>query len=213
MRSVFEDEIQAILRENQIPSEKQILTAAHLLQIFTFQRSTPSPHIQRLLHDAFFRCTANSLSIVSTNGRQYASKTRIYDSEVAKFCPMLPMVPASVMNTCHLLMNELVEMGHLRDVTVEDIEEEISKQPLVPELFFTFAQWCIKKRDRLAPLALQRLKNAVIVQQDDMIVSLAEIQHAIVPKTVPLDLPIAPNTLPLTLSRRFANNDLRATFG
>ena len=184
--------------------------ANHNLSSFTFNPSTPSSLVSRIVSTNFYKLSSKPLRMVSTKGILPVSSIRLNDPELSNFFIALPLVPASTEGQCKELVKRLLHMGSLKKASLEDLFYELSQRPLtVEETTALFKYWINQWRKQVVNRALsERLSSVLLVIFKDNLISMMSINYYALPQLVPPDLPIHESVMPLVLSKQFVKSDL-----
>ncbi|KAI0433070.1 hypothetical protein F5Y09DRAFT_300211 [Xylaria sp. FL1042] len=192
--------------------------ALHILKVFTFGDSTPSGHVSQTIEEAFWTAYKRPyVEIYSTRGVLPTSKVRLGSQELEKFVQGIAVVPPELEATD--FVRKLIDFDLLSQITIEDVQEELSKKPLTEAQLPSFIQWVAKKalqggldlssRNRLLDVAV-----AVVNKKDDRhqgdIIALGSIQNFLTAQKIPPDLPIPPTTIPFEYTKGCSLQELRA---
>ncbi|KAJ3565513.1 hypothetical protein NPX13_g7479 [Xylaria arbuscula] len=197
---------------------KLIPEALHILKEFTFADSTPSGHVSQTIEEAFWTAYKRPyVEIYSTRGVLPTSKVRLASQEFEKFVQDIAVVPPELQEIG--FVQKLIDFDLLSQITIEDVQKELSTKPLTEDQLPNFIQWVAKKalqgeldlqsRNKLLDVAV-----AVVNKKDDHdqgdIIALGSIQNFLVVSKIPSDLPIPPTTIPFEYTKSCSNQELRA---
>ncbi|OBZ66504.1 hypothetical protein A0H81_13686 [Grifola frondosa] len=207
----------------------------HALKFFTFHPSTPSPLVSSSLEEAFFSCivthpfamlsSPRSLLMVSTAGVHNASDIRYPDPAFSGFLKELPVVPEDILTGAKSMIESLRIRGMLKDITFLDVLQELRSRPLSePEMAACFKWWIdicdqgdVANLNRIRP----ELLNAAVLTMGEMgspeekIVPMSSIQSFLNTRSmgyIPVDGPLPPHLLPVSLSKQFDPHALSSAF-
>ena len=190
--------------------------AGHNLQFFTFRESTPSPIVSKEMRSAFFNCIIEGqpFPIISSAGVISALDVRVPDPVLSTFPKKLPVFPEELLDGSKLMVMALQERGMLKDITFQDVLNELRERSLSEEETVACLQWWINmsQQDLVEIDDTQRqLLNAANVtinslgNGDRQIIPLKGIQTFINPENdvIPIDGPLPSHLLPTSISQKF----------
>ena len=192
--------------------------ALHILKAFTFGDSTPSGHVSQTIEEAFWTAYRKPyVEIYSTRGVLPTSKVRLASQELEKFVQDIAVVPPELEKVG--FVQKLIDFDLLSQITIEDVQKELSTKPLTEAQLPNFIQWVAKKalqddldlqtRNKLLDVAV-----AVVNKKDDHdqgdIIALGSIKNFLVVSKIPSDLPIPPTTIPFEYTKSCSIQELRA---
>ncbi|KAF9451267.1 hypothetical protein P691DRAFT_796992 [Macrolepiota fuliginosa MF-IS2] len=215
-----------VFKEVPLPEELRSSLAnkaIHTLKFFTFHQSTPSAEVSALLENGFFKCDiSNTFPLVSTLGIRDASQIRLPDPSFT-FLKQLPLVPEAIASEPIIL--SLQNKGLIRMITFDDVLAELKSRPLPEDDMVACMKWWILTYDplrtpNLTPVRAQLLEAAVLVAPskspgDERIISLQTVKTILnqrILNGLPLDGPLPPHLLPISLTKHFSLDDLRRGF-
>ncbi|GAA5857149.1 hypothetical protein JCM8547_009340 [Rhodosporidiobolus lusitaniae] len=239
-RTVYEEEMEEIGREwerkkrNKGKVEEEVRKrleerVLHLLKFFTFSKSTPQDIVSALTESTFFTSTSStSVTLLSNLGPTPSHKLRLPSPQLAGFIKSIPTVPSTLADGAPRFLAVLRDKGLVRDISLEDVFADLAQNALtIPEAVECFKWWSTLASSRAYDhRLLQRLKDGALLSVPDSSSSssiggaenvsirpLSSFTTFLNPKTVPLDVPHPPHTLPFELSRHFSHSDLSRVFG
>lgn len=208
--------------------------AVHALKFFTFYPTTPSAIVGLNMESAFFGCmknsSANDFPIISTVGVRPARSVRSWSPELRSFVKNIPMVPESVVNGAPMMLTSLVRQNMIRDVTFQDVLEELGSRPLSEAEMIECIKWRVGLDTSQMPatqsdvLRQQFLQAAVVsVKQPKDGVEGAPLEERIIPlssiktflptsSVIPPTLPLPSHTLPFSIGKHFRPEVLNQLF-
>lgn len=201
----------------------------HALKFFTFHPSTPSSLVSNILEAAFFACSiAHPFSIMSSTGVKDAGDVRIPNPTFATFLKNLPVLPSDIANGAQLMIDALRARGMIKEITFADVLGELRSRPLDETEATACLKWWIsvwtagESAHTNLLLIRQQLIDATILTlsastKDEKIIPLSQIQSFVnlrsMGSIIPLDGPLPDQTMPISVSRSFAAQDLISAFG
>lgn len=190
--------------------------ARHNLQFFTFHQSTPSALVSTEMRTAFFDCGGRGqiFPIISSAGIKSALDVRMPDPVFSAFLRELPVFPEELFDSSKTMVADLRARGMLKDITFDDVLDELQKRPLSEEEMVYCLQWWINTSQqdlRGVDDIRRKLLNAAVLSlgsSDDgseRIIPLSEIQTFLNPRNVviPTNGPLPIHLLPMNVSRNF----------
>ncbi|KXN90205.1 hypothetical protein AN958_04695 [Leucoagaricus sp. SymC.cos] len=223
IRETWDKKAELFMQESFPEEMRSLLTegAIHVLKFFTFHHSTPSAEVSTLLESAFFKCnSANNFPLISTLGIRPTSQIRLPDPAFS-FLRQLPLVPAELASEPIVL--SLQNKGMIRSITFEDVLGELRSRPLPEEDMISCIKWWVSLHDpkdvaRLASARTQLLNAAVLVisnSDGESIVPLHTIKTILnqrILNGLPLDGPLPPHLLPISVTKHFSSDELKRAF-
>ncbi|KAI0119333.1 hypothetical protein F4814DRAFT_411592 [Daldinia grandis] len=196
---------------------KYMPEALHTLKAFTFGDSTPSGHVSQIIEEAFWTSYKKPfVEVYSSRGVLPTNKVRLGSEELAKFVDGIPVIPPELGTTGFI--QKLVEFDLLSTITVDDVQTELSGNPLNKTQLISFIDWASKKaaqgeldlpsRDRLLDVAVGLVTEGA--DEQGGIIALGNIKNYISPNKIPAGLPIPPTTLPYDFTKHCNSAQLQA---
>ncbi|KAH6840942.1 hypothetical protein B0I37DRAFT_331751 [Chaetomium sp. MPI-CAGE-AT-0009] len=195
--------------------QKCIPEALHILKTYSFQDSTPSAQVSQIIEEAFWMASKSpSVDVLSSRGVLPTTKVRTSSDDVAKFVGAIPVVLKEMREDPFI--QRLVDFGLIRDVTVDDICQELGAKALDKDQLSHFLQWITQGAyvGDLDAHAVQRLLNVTVATITDGgdsggIIALGAIKNY--PNNrIPPTLPLPPTTLPMAFTASIAEPRLQA---
>lgn len=195
--------------------QKCIPEALHILKTYSFQDSTPSAQVSQIIEEAFWMASKSpSVDVMSSRGVLPTTKVRTSSDEVAKFVGAIPVVMNEMKEDPFI--KRLIDFGLIRDVTVDDICQELGAKALDKDQLNHFLQWITKGayNGELDTPDVQRLLNVTVATISDGgesggIIALGAIKNY--PNNrIPSTLPLPPTTLPMAFTASIAESRLQA---
>ncbi|KAL2177867.1 uncharacterized protein P884DRAFT_284485 [Thermothelomyces heterothallicus CBS 202.75] len=195
--------------------QKCIPEALHILKTYTFRDSTPSALVSQTIEEAFWVASkAFSADVFSSRGVLPAAKVRTSSDEIAKFVGGIPVVLKEMKDDPFIL--RLIDFGLIKEITVDDICQELNTQPLNKVQLNHFLQWITKGayNGDIDPPSVQRLLDVAVATITDSgdsgdIIALGTIKNY--PNgRIPASLPLPPTTLPIAFTANIPENKLQA---
>ncbi len=198
----------------------------HALKFFTFHPSTPSPRVSNLMKAAFFSCaTTHPFSIISSDGVRNAMQVHSPSPEFSGFLKHLSRVSEDIVNGAVTMIAALQSRGMLKNITLEDLLNELRLHPLSETETVECLKWwigyCHKERTSKY-LRLQersQLLDALVVSVNgppEKLMKLSDAQTFLITKTgesvIPTDGPLPSTLLPTSITSSFDRGVLAHTF-
>ncbi|KAK4044806.1 hypothetical protein C8A01DRAFT_11884 [Parachaetomium inaequale] len=195
--------------------QKCIPEALHILKTYSFQDSTPSAQVSQIIEEAFWMASKRpSVDVFSSRGVLSTTKVRTSSDEIAKFVGGIPVVLKEMKEDPFI--KRLIDFGLIRDITVDDICQELGAKALDKDQLHHFLQWITKgafdgELDRPNVQRLLDVAVATITDGGDSgdIIALGTIKNYPNNK-IPATLPIPPTTLPMTFTANIPETRLQA---
>ncbi|KAK4104849.1 hypothetical protein N658DRAFT_564588 [Parathielavia hyrcaniae] len=201
-----------------LPAEVQkcIPEALHILKTYSFQDgSTPNPQVAEHIEEAFWTAYKRpSIEVFSSRGVLQSTKVRTSSDEIAKFVGNVPVVLKEMRE--NPFIKRLIDFGLIKDITVDDISQELGAKALDKEQLNHFLQWITKGAfdGELDRSAVQRLLDVAVGLMNEScdsgeIIALGTIKNYLNGK-IPATLPIPPTTLPIAFTANIPEARLQA---
>jgi hypothetical protein len=196
-------------------AQKLVPEAMHILKTYTFQDSTPSAHVARLIEEAFWTAYKHaSIEVYSSRGVLPTTKVRNSSDEIGKFVGGIPVVLKDMMEAPFI--KKLVEFGLIEDITVDDICQELGAKALDKDQLHHFLQWITKSafEGKFDRPSVRRLLDVTVATISDGgnsgdIVALGPIENYLNSK-IPGTFPVPPTTLPAAFTAGIQEPRLQA---
>ena len=225
-------------KTDEVRKQALIQKASHVMGFFTFRASTPFTEAGRLIGSSFFSCNTKEYLLISNRGVLPASKVRLPAPELA-FLAGLPVIAADAAKDNALLLEYLQDRNLIRNVTIDDVIQQLNERPLDVAEATALLKWWIglSWNSSYDSSLLPRLRNATVIavpsegtKGNDRIVQLSAMTAFLNTKTIAFDLPLPPHVFPVSVlccgqkglltfslkyavSRNLANADLTRVFG
>ncbi|KAG9042649.1 hypothetical protein FS837_010600 [Tulasnella sp. UAMH 9824] len=203
--------------------------AIHALKFFAFHPTTPSAVVGLNMEEAFFACAKDkgAFPIISSTGVKPVSQVRSYCPKYGAFLKNTPMLTESVVNAVPLAVNALRERGLVRDITFEEVLQELGQRPLNEQEMEACLKWMIGldtaglqghdeevvRKRFLQAAVLSRAGHKEDGGMGERIIPLASIKTIISTlNSITPNFPTPSHTLPFSLSKRFPPDSLRRLF-
>ncbi|KAK0626508.1 hypothetical protein B0T14DRAFT_424598 [Immersiella caudata] len=195
--------------------EKCIPEALHILKTYTFTDSTPSGQVAQIVEEAFWMAHNHaSIEVFSSRGVLSTSKVRISSEEVGKFVSGIPVILKEMKDAPFI--QKLITYGLVRDITVEDIYEELGSKALDKDQLLHFVSWAAKcaVTGELDPPSRKRLMDVAVATISDGgdsgdIIALGSIKNFL-GANIPPTLPIPLSTMPASFTTNIPQVQLQA---
>ncbi|KAK3328503.1 hypothetical protein B0T19DRAFT_356769 [Cercophora scortea] len=195
--------------------EKCTPEARHILRTYSFTDSTPSGQVAQIIEEAFWTAYRRpSIEVYSSKGVLPTTKVRSSSDELAKFVSGIPVILSDMKDD--RFIKKLTDFGLIKDITVDDIYQELESKALDKDQLSHFIAWAAKSAvsGELDPPSKKRLLDvAVATIGDDSnsggIITLGSIKNYHSNK-IPSNLPIPPTTLPVAFTANIPEVQLQA---
>lgn len=186
----------------------------HNLVSFTYNHSTPSPIVGRIISTYFFKLSLRPIRMVSTMGILPVSSVRLNDPELKNFFKKVPIIPPETENYCKDLIKRLLDNGSLKRACLDDLFDELAQRPMSSdEIISIFQYWINKWRQQKINQNLSiQLRSVLVLTDSDGLVPMTMIKHYTSSQLVPIDVPIPNSVLPLKITKHFSNSELEQAF-
>ncbi|ERS95613.1 hypothetical protein HMPREF1624_08129 [Sporothrix schenckii ATCC 58251] len=191
--------------------------ALHVLKTYTFSDSTPSAYVGQIIEEAFWTAYAlPSLDVFSSRGVLSTAKVRMSNVELSSFVDGIPVVVEQMKDDPFI--KKLHDFGIIQDATMDDVKAELESKPLNRDQLVHFLKWTSTqtRKGELSFIDMQKLLTAAVANVVDettgssALLELHRIKHFLVGNKIPANLPIPPNTLPLSITNSIPTPQLQA---
>ena len=214
LKNMLSRESRPKLRKEDI--DKVLPAAAHLLNQFTFNESTPSSSVGTLVEEAFWTCNKSvTIEILSNRGVLPSEKVRIATDELS-FVDGIPIVPSELFEKARPFVSKLVDFGIVTEVTTADIKQELERQAIDEKQFAEFLGWLGRKaraQEVDSSVASSLLSVAVVSEGDNesgKVLVVGQFKHFLNPSRIPGSMPVPPNTVPFRFTKSIDSKELEA---
>lgn len=193
-----------------------IAETIHLLNLFTFQPTTPAARVRTYIEESFFASSKDptALPLLTTQGVKPSNATRLSPTDSVPFLTTTPLLPPEVATGAKTFVDRLVDAEILRKVGWEDVKRELSSRTLSQEHAVQFLRWVLKEGAPPGKIA-ELVSLAVVIMGDSesgKIVNLGAISSFVVPGHIPSQGGLPPYVLPLELGKTFSAKDLGSLY-
>ena len=191
-----------------------ITEAIHLLQSFTFHATTPSNKVRQYIEETFFSCVKDGqLPLLTNHGVRSSQVVRIAPREMP-FLVTTSLLPETIALGAEQFVSRLREVEILKEVTWEDVKNELNSRTLTETHAIQLLRWLTKEH---LPFDQQKqlLSTAVVIVGDEKfgkIVNLGEITAFVVPGKIPVDGGLPSTVLPLEIGKSFSHRELESLY-
>lgn len=215
--------------------------AAHAMASFSFRPSTPSALVGRICSAYFIKSAPkNPLEIMSTVGVLPVNQVRLLGSTpnevlLKSFIKRVPVIPDEILSSCQPLISQLESIGSLVKISFADVLSELEARTLETLEMIQCLKWFIefRKTSAMTEREFQQFLNSAVitfpsaesssnnnkepgeygVQTSHPPRPLAQIKFFSTSRSIPPNLPLPENCLPLEISKNFTNYELESFFG
>ncbi|KAK4127504.1 hypothetical protein N657DRAFT_612172 [Parathielavia appendiculata] len=197
--------------------QKCIPEALHILKTYTFLDSTPNGNVAQIIEEAFWTAYKRaSIEVFSSKGVLQSTKVRTSSDEIAKFVGGIPVVLREMSEDPFI--KRLIDFGLIKDITVDDICQELGAKALDKDQLNHFLQWITKGAfdGELDRPGVQRLLDVAVATISDTdgggsgdIIALGAVKNYLNNK-IPATLPIPPTTLSIAFTANIPEARLQA---
>ncbi|KAI3659144.1 hypothetical protein MP638_006834 [Amoeboaphelidium occidentale] len=221
-RIVYEECFAEISRQQNLKGsdkhvdENVLQRASHMMNVFSFQQSTPSSLVGELLKEGFLNCLSTKASVLTQrHGVLPSSDVRMHDETLARFAKQIPLLPSFIVERSKNFVDILHKnQGCLKNITVTDvISYELANRVLeVDELIELLKWWIgIQNRNQVSMKDAENFYELTLVPgcgMDKIPVKLSEIMFYTNPRLITPGMPLPLNTLPYEISKALQTQDL-----
>lgn len=202
------------------PTKDEILKflpeALHILKTYTFQDSTPSANVGKIIEESFWISFKKPyIEVYSSRGVLHTSKVRMNSEQMSKFVDSIPVVLDGMMEAP--FVGKLMEWGMIQDITFEDVRQEFENKALTKGQLVHFINWAAKAAatGELDGSSKARLFDVAVATVGDgdssgEIITLSSIKHHLSSNKIPPGLPIPPDTIPFAFTNHLSLLQLQA---
>jgi hypothetical protein len=187
--------------------------AAHTLNSFTFNPSTPTNIVGQVMCYGFVSMSSDKPRILSSSGISSAALVRLPSSEMQDFIKITPVVPQYILDNCSKLVSHLKTQGLLQSIGPADVILEVKSRVFsMPEITALFS-WIIRSKQILDMNLLNDLEKNLRYKTDEYEQSIQTVTHFTSAKLIPPNYVLPRHVLPLDISKNFSSFELAGIFG
>jgi hypothetical protein len=178
------------------------------------------------METAFFACaTTLPFSIISSVGVRNLSQVHIPNPEFSGFLKCLPLIPEDVVNGAKAMVAALRSRGMIKEMTFEDVLNELRLRPLSETETVACLQWWTGVSEQVNTPQKNRFKErsqllgALVVSvtgPPEKLMKLSDAQTFLNTKTsesiIPTDGPLPTSLLPMSITSAFDRDVLASIF-
>ncbi|KAK0635252.1 hypothetical protein B0T17DRAFT_612150 [Bombardia bombarda] len=195
--------------------EKCTAEARHILKTYSFADSTPSGHVAQIIEESFWTAYRRlSIEVFSSRGVLLSSKVRTSSVELEKFVSGIPVILKDMKDDP--FTKKLTDFGLIKDITVDDICQELGAKALDKDQLYHFIVWAAKSANsgELDPPSRRRLMDVAVATisnggDSGGIITLGSIKNYH-NNRIPSTLPIPPTTLPIAFTANIPEVQLQS---
>ncbi|KAF3922662.1 hypothetical protein ABW21_db0202478 [Orbilia brochopaga] len=200
-------------------------SALHIMNMFTFVESTPSPVVGQIIEEAFWQCS-NMMDVISTKGILPSGTVRIIPKgaeEISGFLSGIPLLPPSVQADAPGFVKALRMYGFIHEFSLKDIKKELENKALTAAQMVTFLKWLAKKAmgGEVSNEFVQELINVAVATSSNpdetesaeslgVPIALANVKTFVTPAVLPPEMPVPPTCIPFSLTKTMKREELQA---
>ncbi|KAF3902353.1 hypothetical protein AA313_de0207389 [Arthrobotrys entomopaga] len=197
----------------------------HIMNMFTFVESTPSPVVGQIIEEAFWQCS-NVMEVISTKGILPSQTVRIIPKgaeEISGFLSGIPLLPPTIQTDAPGFVKALRMYGFIHEFSLNDMRSELENRALTGAQMVTFLRWLAKKAingevsdefvQELIRVAVATSSNTEETENPDAMgapVILADIKTFVTPAVLPPEMPVPPTCIPFSLTKTMKREELQA---
>ncbi|KAF3920382.1 hypothetical protein ABW20_dc0102661 [Dactylellina cionopaga] len=197
----------------------------HIMNMFTFVESTPSPVVGQIIEEAFWQCS-NTIDVISTKGILPSNTVRIIPKgaeEISSFLSGIPLLPPSVQTDGIGFVKALRMYGFIHEFSLNDMRTELENRALTGAQMVTFLRWLAKKSmagevtfefvQELIKVAVATSSNTDDTEKPETMgapVVLADVKSFITPAVLPPEMPVPSSCIPFSLTKTMKREELQA---
>ncbi|EPS40683.1 hypothetical protein H072_5472 [Dactylellina haptotyla CBS 200.50] len=197
----------------------------HIMNMFTFVESTPSPVVGQIIEEAFWQCS-NIMEVISTKGILPSHTVRIIPKgaeEISGFLSGIPLLPPSIQTDAPGFVKALRIYGFIHEFSLNDMRTELENRALTGPQMVTFLKWLAKKAmtgevtnefvQELIKVAVATSSNTEESDKPEIMgapVVLADIKTFVTPAVLPPEMPVPPTCIPFSLTKTMKREELQA---
>ncbi|KTW26702.1 hypothetical protein T552_02708 [Pneumocystis carinii B80] len=202
-RIIYHYEIQRIVDHFQDDIKTPFI---YIMNMFTMEASTPLP-ISNIIEEAFFSCSKSySVPLIID---KVISSDKIYlpDSNI-DFLPEMPFISHDVLLESSKFFDKLKYMDMIKQISSDDIYNELSKTALTIKNTVSFIKWLNKKSNIDYIMRLKLIGAVVIFDEHLGTISLSYLRCYLDTKLIPSDMPLPPTCAPYILTKNLSPSEL-----
>jgi Protein of unknown function (DUF3684) len=182
----------------------------HLMNMFTFQTTTPSSRVRAYIEETFFSSSKDgTLALLSNKGVKPSKSVRIGDAGIP-FLVNTPLLHDSMTLEAKGFVDRLKEAELLKVVGWDDIQSELNGRTLSETHGIQFLRWLLLQKYSL-DIQNKLISSAVIIVGDEKLgklVNLGQVSSFVVPGKIPLDRGLPISVLPFEIGKGFSAREL-----
>lgn len=195
--------------------QKFVPEALHILKTYSFEDSTPSAQVAKIIEEAFWTSYRKaSIEVYSSQGVLQTNNVRLFSEDYAKFLSGIPIILKNMQAASFI--QKLVDYGLLEHITVEDVVKELGSKAMDKQQLHHFVVW-LAKNAASGELKYHHIQHvldvAVATVSDDgndgEIIALGSIKNYL-NNRIPATLPIPPTTIPVAFTADIPEVQLQA---
>ncbi|KAK1778396.1 hypothetical protein QBC45DRAFT_414331 [Copromyces sp. CBS 386.78] len=185
--------------------QKFVPEALHILKTYSFEDSTPSAQVAKIIEEAFWTSYRKaSIEVYSSQGVLQTNNVRLFSEDYAKFLSGIPIILKDMQAAPFI--QKLIDYGLLEHITAEDVVKELGSKAMDKQQLHHFVVW-LAKTAASGELKYHQIQHvldvAVATVSDDgnggEIIALGSIKNYL-NNRIPATLPIPPTTIPVAFT-------------
>lgn len=212
--------VAATRNKGSSPTKDEILKflpeALHILKTYTFQDSTPSANVGKIIEESFWLAFQQPyIEVYSSQGVLRTTSVRVNSEELGKFVDGIPVILDGMMEAPFI--RKLRDYGLVQAITFEDIRQEFETKALTKDQLVHFINWAAKaavtgdldvaSKARLFDVAVATISDG---ESSGEIITLSSITNHLSSNKIPPGLPIPPTTIPYAFTNQLSQQQLQA---
>ncbi|EGX50158.1 hypothetical protein AOL_s00076g363 [Orbilia oligospora ATCC 24927] len=197
----------------------------HIMNMFTFVESTPSPVVGQIIEEAFWQCS-NVVEVISTKGILPSNTIRIIPKgaeEISSFLSGIPLLPPTIQTDAPVFVRALRLYGFIHEFSLSDMRTELENRALTGAQMVVFLKWLAKKMmsgdvsqefvQELLRVAVASSTNPEETEKPEVTgtpIALAGITSFVTPAVLPPEMPVPPTCIPFSLTKTMKREELQA---
>jgi len=209
---------------DKISWEDVLPQASHMMDIFTFSESTPSPVVGQIVEEAFWQCSS-AMQVLSTKGVLESTQVRILPpdaQEMGDFLDGIAFLPKVIMDAGPGFVKNLRNFNLITDITMSDVKRQLEDRALTGKQMVVFLKWLAKKKvaNQIDNNLMRQFLNVAIAisantedkesSESSVPIPLQHIQFFVNVQKLSPDLPLPPDCIPFSLTRTLKREELFA---
>ncbi|CAI2188896.1 2664_t:CDS:2, partial [Funneliformis geosporum] len=199
--------------DERLDKHKQLENhSAHVLKIFTFNKSTPKISVSEIIEKQFFDCSKQKLPILSTCGILPINVVRMPNSKMEGFIKTIPIVSKIVFEYCKSFFEKAMD---IKELSFQDVLIELKNRHLSEIEITALLKWLISYRseNNITHEEFAQFMEFATFLIEDEIRHLNTIRYILDSNLMLPDTKVPDYVLPYNISKEFNDSEIIECFG